>query len=95
MVKKITVIGGGNSGQAVAADCKLGGSNVTLFEMPAYEATITSIKETRRIELFGPELSSVNFKRNGVATLDCVTTDIANSNERHRKLALKHQSSKV
>jgi len=76
MIERITVIGAGNGGQALAADCKLGGKTVTLFELEKYQSSIESIMSSKEIMLYGPELNAKNFKRNGVAKLDAITTDM-------------------
>lgn len=73
---KITVIGGGNAGQAIAADCKLAGKYVCLFEFEEYKSFIKYILDTKKIKIYGPERNVKNFKRNGIAKLDCVTTNM-------------------
>jgi len=66
---KITVIGAGNGGKAVAADMTLAGHAVTLFEFPQFEENLKPIKERGGINLVG-------VGRNGFARLKAVTTDI-------------------
>jgi len=73
----IVFIGAGNSGHAMAADCKLGGAEVRMYEFPEYADGIRELIEHRAIKLWGPERNAKDFKRNGTAVLDMVTTDIA------------------
>ncbi len=73
-MERIAVLGGGNAGQAIAADCKLAGKEVRLFEFDEYSHLIESILDSKKIRLFGPERNLKGFKRNGTATVDVVTT---------------------
>ncbi len=73
-MKRIAVLGGGNAGQAIAADCKLAGKEVRLFEFEAYRHFVEPIMTTGKIRLFGPERNLKGFKRNGTAEVDLVTT---------------------
>ena len=66
---KITVIGAGNGGKAMAADMTLAGHEVTLFEFPQFEENIQAIREKGGINLVG-------VGRNGFAKLQVITTDI-------------------
>lgn len=75
-MKKIAVLGAGNAGQAIAADCKLAGKEVALFEFEQYKHSIEPIKDTRQIKLYGPERNLKGFKRNGIATIDTITTNM-------------------
>ncbi len=52
-MKKITVIGAGNGGQALAGDLASKGFAVTLFEHPDFREKIRSLEETRTITLTG------------------------------------------
>lgn len=70
---KITVIGGGNGGFATAADLKVRGFNVTLFELPEFKQNIEAIMEIGGINL--EVLESTGLK-GGFAKLDKITTDI-------------------
>lgn len=74
---KIAVLGSGNAGQAVAADSKLAGKEVRMFEFSEYKRNIEGIMKTKEIELYGPERNAKGFKRNGKAYIDMITTDIA------------------
>ena len=52
-MKKITVIGAGNGGQALAGDLASKGFAVTLFEHPDFREKIRPLEETRTITLTG------------------------------------------
>lgn len=73
---RIAVLGAGNAGQCIAVDCKLAGKEVRLFEFPEYRRNVEGIKTSRKIRLSGPQSNKKQFKREGLATLDLVTTDI-------------------
>jgi opine dehydrogenase len=75
-MRRIAVIGAGNAGQCIAADCSLAGKEVRLFEFPEFGKFIESIWHTRRIEIVGPQRNGKGFKREGIATIDLVTTDL-------------------
>jgi opine dehydrogenase len=66
---KITAIGAGNGGKALAADMTLAGHEVTLFEFPQFEANIEPIIKKGGINLVG-------VGRNGFARLHTITTDV-------------------
>lgn len=72
----ITFIGAGNSGQAMAVDSKLAGKTVRLFEFEEFSGSIKELFQHKKIELLGKERNSRNFKRNGTAEMDMVTSDI-------------------
>jgi opine dehydrogenase len=76
-MERIAVLGGGNAGQAIAADCSLAGKEVRLFEFAEYSHLVEPIMASGKIRLFGPERNLKGFKRNGTATLDLVTTRMA------------------
>jgi len=76
MMKKVTVMGGGNAGKTLAADAALAGHEVCLFEMPKYGKSIESIKKSKKIKISGNQKNAKNFFRDGVATLDMVTCDV-------------------
>lgn len=73
----ITVIGAGNGAHALAADCKLGGAEVRMFEFTRYNNKVKGILNSRRIRLEGLEMNYEHFKRSGTAVLDMVTYDMA------------------
>lgn len=66
---KITIIGAGNGGKAMAADMGIAGHDVTLFEFPQFKENLKAIKEKGGINLSG-------VGRNGFAKLQMITTDI-------------------
>jgi opine dehydrogenase len=72
----ITVIGAGNGAHALAADCKLGGADVRMYEFTRFNNKVKGILNSRRIRFEGIEMNHENFKRNGTAVLDMVTYDM-------------------
>ncbi len=64
----LTVLGGGNTAFAVAANLALEGAAVTLCEIAEFEQTIEPIRRSQSIELRG-------VARQGTAHIECVTTD--------------------
>lgn len=61
----------------MAADISLAGKKVHLYEPPEFKKGIENVIKSRKIEIIpGWEISSKNFKRNGIAEIDVVTTDI-------------------
>lgn len=73
----IVVIGAGAVGKTIAADCKLSGQNVRLYDAPPFaEKSLFNVERTG-IEIDGIQRNLYNFKRSGVAKLDMVTTDMA------------------
>ena len=73
----ITVIGAGNGAHALAADCKLGGAEVRMYEFTRYNNKVKGILNSRRIRLEGLDMNYEQFKRRGTAVLDMVTYDMA------------------
>lgn len=72
----VAVIGAGAVGKAIAADCKLAGQNVRLYDaLPFAETSLFNVERTG-IEIGGNQRNLYNFKRSGVAKLDMVTSDI-------------------
>lgn len=72
----ITVIGAGNGAHALAADCKLGGAEVRMFEFSKFNNKVRGIVKSRRIRFEGIEMNYEDFKRNGTAIIDMVTYDM-------------------
>ena len=70
MSGSLTVLGGGNTAFAVAANLTLAGADVTLCELPEFEQMVAPIREDRQITLEG-------VARQGVAKIKHVTTDFA------------------
>ncbi|UQZ87851.1 NAD/NADP octopine/nopaline dehydrogenase [Deltaproteobacteria bacterium Smac51] len=64
----IAVLGGGNGGHMMAADLKLKGHELRLYEMPAYKHQISGLFENKTIKVTGTLNESV--------VLDMVTDDI-------------------
>jgi len=69
-IHSLTILGGGNTAFAVAANLSLSGYAVTLCELPAFRHTVEPILKTRQIALGG-------VARKEVARLEDVTTDFS------------------
>ena len=67
---KITILGGGNTAFAVAANLTLNGASVTLCELPEFSQMVDPIRESRQITLDG-------VAARGTAEVARVTTDFA------------------
>jgi len=67
---KITVIGGGNGGHAMAAHKTLDGFRVCLYELPQFAQNVRSVLETRKITVEWPT-------KKETVLIDQVTTDIS------------------
>lgn len=65
----LTLIGGGNTAFATAADLTLRGAAVTLCELPAYRHMVEGIARSGKIRLDGVAAT-------GIARLEAVTTDV-------------------
>src|SRR5205823_4805394 len=65
----LTVLGGGNTAFAVAANLTLAGCSVTLGEIPSFRHLVEPIREARQVTLDG-------VARRGTARLHRVTTDL-------------------
>ena len=68
-IKKAAVLGGGNASHTIAADLTLKGLTVNLFEMEQFAGSMSTVFETREIEMSGVAGS-------GKARLNMVTSDI-------------------
>ncbi|GHS98964.1 hypothetical protein AGMMS50276_21720 [Synergistales bacterium] len=75
--KPIAILGGGAVGKTCAADCKLAGREVRLFDMLPYAETSLRHIDRTGIELDGIQRNLYGFKRSGNAKIDIVTTDMA------------------
>jgi opine dehydrogenase len=76
--KPIAILGGGVCAQTFAADLTLERYRVRLYELPEFAPeTLGEVLETREIELGGKQLNFKWFKREGIAKVDVVTTDIS------------------
>ena len=51
--KVIAVLGGGNGAHMMAADMKLRGHDVRLFEMPQFKSNIQKLFDTKTIDVVG------------------------------------------
>lgn len=92
MKKVVAILGAGNSGRALAADAALAGHPVRLFEFPEFAASLENLKKTRQIEIVGTQVNQKNFRREGITTLDLVTTDIAEAMKGAEIIALSVQA---
>lgn len=73
----IAVLGGGAVGKTCAADMKLAGKEVRLYDMmPFAETTLAHVDKTG-ILLDGEQRNLYCFKRSGLAYFDTVTSDMA------------------
>jgi len=72
----ITIIGAGNGAHALAADCKLGGAEVRMYEFSKFNNKVKGILNSRRIRFEGIEMNYNKFKRNGTTVIDMVTYDM-------------------
>jgi opine dehydrogenase len=73
-MRKLTILGGGNTALAVAANLTLRGFAITLCEHPSFAWTVEPITKTRAVRLEG-------VAKRGVAKLDRVTVDFAEALE--------------
>lgn len=69
MPERVTVIGAGNAGSAMAADLSLGGHEVILYELPAFADNLRPI-------LYGGGIQTTGVANTGFAHIHLVTTDI-------------------
>ena len=67
---EITILGGGNTAFATAANLSLNGASLTLCELPEFSSVVDPIRESRRITLDG-------VAGRGTAEVARVTTDFA------------------
>ena len=67
--RSVTVLGGGNTAFSVAANLTLRGFEITLFELPEFEAAVEAIVKSRTIHLLGAA-------ERGAATIHRITTDV-------------------
>jgi len=66
----VTILGGGNTAFAAAANLSLAGAHVTLCELPEFSSTVDPIRKSRTIVLDG-------VARQGAAQIAVVTTDFS------------------
>lgn len=75
----LTILGGGNGGQTLAADAALKGNyeTVTLFEHPDFaESSLGEAVHTGELTLTGEQANYAGIRRTGTVELDVVTTSI-------------------
>lgn len=75
--KPIAVLGGGAVGKTCAADMKLAGKEVRLWDAMPFAATSLKDLDKTGILLDGVQRNKYCFERSGRAFFDLVTTDIA------------------
>ena len=75
--KPITILGAGGVGKPCAADCKLAGREVRLWDDPRFAPKTLKYVEKSGIRLSGPQTNLLMFDRHGVAHMDMVTDDLA------------------
>lgn len=74
--KPIAVLGGGAVGKTIAADSKLGGAEVRLYDiMPFAEKSLKGLEKTG-ILLDGIQRNRDGFERSGKAFIDVITSDM-------------------
>ena len=74
--KPIAVLGGGATARGHAACAAHQGKEVRLYELPEFFDNLGCIKDNKKIRLTGLQQSLYGFKREGLAKLDMVTSDI-------------------
>ena len=67
--RSVSVLGGGNTAFSVAANLTLRGFEITLYELPEFDASVEPVREERTIHLLG-------VAEQGAAKIHRVTTDI-------------------
>lgn len=73
----IAVLGGGSVGRTCAADCKLAGNTVRLFDIQPYAEQSLKYLEKTGVTLVGHPKNKYGFSRLGNAKFDLVTDDMA------------------
>ena len=75
--RPIAIIGAGGVGKPCAADCKLAGREVRLWDFPEFAPVMLKNVEKSGIRLSGPQTNLLMFERSGKAFMDMVTDDLA------------------
>ncbi len=75
--KPIAILGAGGVGKPCAADSKLAGREVRLWDDPKFAVKSLANVEKAGLFMTGPETNLLNFKRNGHVFLDMVSDDLA------------------
>ena len=73
----IAVLGGGNVGKAIAADCALGGKKVRLCDVMPFATNSLRNIDKAGIRFYGEQMNLYGFQREGQAYFEKVTTDVA------------------
>lgn len=72
----VAVLGAGAVGRSVAADSKLGGNQVRLYDLPEFAKTSLAGIDRTGITIEGKQWNKYNFTRSGTAKFDMVSTDL-------------------
>lgn len=72
----VAVLGAGAVGRSLAADCKLAGNTVRLYDLPEFAKESLKDIDKSGIEIEGFEWNKYNFRRSGVAHFDLVSDDL-------------------
>lgn len=75
--KPIAILGAGGVGKPCAADSKLAGREVRLWDDPRFAPKTLRNVEKSGIRLGGPQTNLLLFERSGLAFMDMVTDDLA------------------
>ena len=73
----VAVLGGGSVGRTCAADCKLAGNTVRLFDIQPFAEKSLQYLEKTGVTLVGTPKNKYGFSRLGNAKFDMVTDDMA------------------
>ena len=73
----VAVLGGGSVGRTCAADCKLAGNTVRLFDIQPFAEKSLKYLEKTGVTLVGTPKNKYGFSRLGNAKFDLVTDDMA------------------
>lgn len=74
--KPIAVLTAGATGITHAADAAMEGRDVRLFEFPDFYGEHRAIAHTNTIRMGGPQTNLYSFKRDGLAAIPVITTDM-------------------
>jgi opine dehydrogenase len=75
--KPIAILGAGGVGKPCAADCKLAGREVRIWDDPKFAPRTLKNVEKSGIRIGGPQTNLLMFERSGIARMDMVTDDLA------------------
>ena len=73
----VAVLGGGSVGRTCAADCKLAGNTVRIFDIKPFSETSLKYLEKTGVTLVGHPKNKYGFDRLGNAKFDLITDDMA------------------